>query len=283
MALLSHPAIVALYALFVWWFSTGVVLYIVGRPGWSSRWILLAAGVLFAASLYGLSRSSADTSVLGAYSAFTYAVLLWGSQEFPFLTGLITGPRGEPCPESCRGWRRVALALEAIVYHEIALLLSGLAVFAVTWNAVNQFGAWTFLTLWAMRVSAKLNLFLGVPVLNDEFLPDRMSYLASFFSKRPVSLLFPVTVTAATVLTALVVTRALAADASAFSSSGYMLLASLMALGLLEHWFMVLPLPIAALWGWGMRSRTGHAQAAAAMSAAQDPRLRTSVTEIPEP
>ena len=31
------------------------------------------------------------------------------------------------------------------------------------------------------------------------------------------------------------------------------------ALALLEHWFMVLPLPSEKLWDWGMRSRTPHA------------------------
>jgi putative photosynthetic complex assembly protein 2 len=243
----------------------------------------LGAGVFFFASLYGLARSGADSSVLGAYGAFTSAVVLWGSQEFPFLTGFITGPSSRPCPEGCAGWRRVVLALEAIIYHEIALVMSGVAVVAVTWNATNQFGVWTFIILWAMRVSAKLNLFLGVPVLNDEFLPERVSYLASFFRKRPVSPLFPLTVTAATAVTTLLVTRALTDDAGAFASSGYMLMASLMALGVLEHWFMVLPLPIAALWSWGMRSRIGCARTATEVSLAQDPRARSGVTEVPEP
>ena len=27
-----------LFALFVWWFSTGIVLYIVGLPKWTIRW-----------------------------------------------------------------------------------------------------------------------------------------------------------------------------------------------------------------------------------------------------
>ena len=33
------------------------------------------------------------------------------------------------------------------------------------------------------------------------------------------------------------------------------LAATLLSLGLLEHWFMVIPLPTHALWQWGMRSR----------------------------
>jgi hypothetical protein len=30
-----------------------------------------------------------------------------------------------------------------------------------------------------------------------------------------------------------------------------------MALAVVEHWFMVLPLPVELLWSWGMRSRMG--------------------------
>ena len=33
------------------------------------------------------------------------------------------------------------------------------------------------------------------------------------------------------------------------------LAATLLSLGVLEHWFMVIPLPSHALWNWGLRSR----------------------------
>jgi putative photosynthetic complex assembly protein 2 len=276
MTILSYPAVAAFCALFLWWFSTGVVLYIVGRRNSTSRGYLVAAVTLFAASLYGLARSAADATVMGAYVAFTCAVLLWGTQEFGFLTGFVTGPRSQACPEGCNGWRRAMMATEAILYHELALIVSGAAIVAITWNAENQFGTWTFLILWAMRVSAKLNLFLGVPVLNHEFLPERLGYLTSFFTRKPVGLFFPLTVTAATAVTTLLVNMALAGDANVSQSTGFMLLASLMALGVLEHWFMVLPLPIAALWGWGLRSR-------ATTSLAPDARVRSIVNKVPEP
>ena len=280
MTLLSHPAVVALFALFVWWFSTGAVLYLVARPLRAPRRSLLGAGVLFAVALYGLALSSANTSVIGAYGAFTCALLVWGTQEFAFLTGAITGPSNSPCAEGCSGWHRVALAVRSIIYHEIALVFSGIAVVGVTWNSDNPFGLWTFLILWAMRLSAKINLFLGVPVLNQEFLPDRLNYLASFFAKGPVNSFFPFAVTAATAVTALLVARAVSFDAAAFGRTGYMLLASLLALGVLEHWFMVLPLPISALWGWGMRSRPVPACSSPAVSLSVDVSVRSVVSEI---
>jgi putative photosynthetic complex assembly protein 2 len=282
MTILSHPAFAAFCALFVWWFSTGVVLYIVGKPGWTPRRSLLGAGMLTAASLYGLARSGGDASITGAYVAFACAVLLWGAQEFGFLTGLVTGPRGEACPEGCTGWRRASLAAESILYHEIALIVSGVTIVAVTWNDDNQIGTWTFVILWVMRVSAKLNLFIGVPVLNHEFLPKRLEFLTSFFTRKPIGVFFSLTVTAATAVTTLLVAQALAAGTNAFQSTGYMLLASLLALGVLEHWFMVLPLPIAALWSWGMRSRNYPVCGAGSAVLAKDVGATSVVTKAPE-
>jgi putative photosynthetic complex assembly protein 2 len=255
MTLLSNPAVAALCAIFVWWFSTGIILYVVGLAPRTFRWSALAAFALFAASLWGLATSSSDPSVAGAYLAFIWALGLWGALEIGFLLGLLTGPRSDPCPDGCSGWRRVTYAIEAILYHELALIVSGAAVVAVTWDGANQIGLWTLAILWSMRLSAKLNLFLGVPILNDQFLPSHLSYLSSFFTRGRVNFLFPVAITGSTVVTAALVVRALAPDASAFDAIGFTLLATLMALAVVEHWFMVLPLPVELLWNWGMRSR----------------------------
>ena len=39
-------------------------------------------------------------------------------------------------------------------------------------------------------------MFLGVPNLTEEFLPEHLHYLKSFLSRKPMNLLFPVSVTA---------------------------------------------------------------------------------------
>jgi len=70
-----------LFTLFLWWFSTGVILYLDGLPRRTFRWSLLGATVLFAVALYGLAVTRSDTSVTGAYLAFTFGVLVWGFQE----------------------------------------------------------------------------------------------------------------------------------------------------------------------------------------------------------
>ena len=42
--------------------------------------------------------------------------------------------------------------------------------------------------------------------------------------------------------------------ATPFDVVGLTLVSTLFALGVVEHWFMLLPLPAITLWGWGMRS-----------------------------
>jgi putative photosynthetic complex assembly protein 2 len=244
-----------LYALFVWWFSTGLILYLDGLPARTFRWSMLGATALLAAALYGLARSSGEPTVAGAYTAFTCALLIWGWHEISFLMGVVTGPRRIACPPGCRGRRHLVHAIQAILHHELAILATAVLVSALTWGGANQVGTWTFLLLWGMRISAKLNVFLGVPNLTEEFLPAHLHYLRSYLAKKPMNLLFPVSVTAATVIAAELVQRALAPDADAFEVAGYTFLGALMALAILEHWFLVLPLPDAALWSWALRSR----------------------------
>ena len=245
-----------LYALFLWWFSTGLVLYLDGLPARTYRWSMLGASALLGAALYGLARSGADASVGGAYVAFTCGLVIWGWHEISFLMGYVTGPRRTPCSEGCRGWRHFVHATQTILYHELAIAATAAALVALTWDEENQVGTRTFVILWGMRLSAKLNVFLGVPNLSEEFLPEQLQYLKSYLKKKPMNLLFPVSVTVSTVIAALLVRSALAADASAFEVAGFVFLAALLALAILEHWFLVLPLPDAALWSWALRSRS---------------------------
>lgn len=242
------PAI--LYALFVWWFTTGLVLLLVLRQRRTVVASLIGAALLFPVSLYLMATSGAQTSVLGAYVAFTAAIVLWGTQETAFLTGLITGPRPMPCPPGARGMARLRYAISAILYHELALLATGAAVLAVTWGAVNQAGALTFLVLWIMRLSAKLNLFLGVPVLNDEAMPREIGHLRSYFLRGPVNAFFPIAVGLAVLILIALVAAAADQDVSPAAEVGYVLVAALLCLAIIEHLFMLVPLPIDRLWAW---------------------------------
>ncbi|WP_431267657.1 putative photosynthetic complex assembly protein PuhE [Dankookia sp. P2] len=248
-------ALPALFALFIWWFSTGAILWLDGLPARTYRISMAGATLVLAAALWGLSASAADPSVLGAYCAFSCGLLAWAWQEMAFLMGYATGPSRAPCPPDTTGWRRFTLALRAILYHELAIIAGAVAVVAATWDQPNQIGTWTYLLIWGMRQSAKLNVFLGARNLNENFLPPHLRYLGSFFLRRPMNLLFPFAVTLATLLTALLFHRALAPGATDFQAAGFTFLGTLAALATLEHWFLVLPIPAEALWDWGLRSR----------------------------
>ncbi|GAC1620558.1 MAG: putative photosynthetic complex assembly protein PuhE [Nevskia sp.] len=263
MALILPPVA---FTLFIWWFSTGAILYLDGLPRRTYPWSLAGAGLLTAAALWLIADRSADTSVGGVYCAFLGGIVVWGWFEMAFLMGLITGPRRTPCPIDSQGWRRAGHALETILHHELGLLAAGVALAGLSWNAPNQVALSTFIVLWVMRQSAKLNVFLGVRNLSESFLPEHLRYLQTYFRRKPMNPLFPFSVTIASIVAGLIWRAALSEDAAASEATGRIFLATLMTLAVLEHWFLVLPIPADALWRWGLSSRQPPERAAAAAS-----------------
>lgn len=245
-----------LYAVMIWWLATGAILYLDGLPRRTFRVSLAVATVVLVGALYGLSVAGAEVNVGGAFAAFTFAVAVWGWMELSFLTGLVTGPRRTACAAGCGGLRHAGHAIEAILYHEFAILAGAAAIVAVTWRMPNQVGLGTFLVLWVMRSSAKLNLFLGVRNLSEAFLPEHLAYLQSFLRRRRMNPLFPVSVVLGAGVVVLLAARVTAAAATPFQVSSSALIGALLALAVLEHGFMMLPLPTEALWGWAFRSRS---------------------------
>ena len=215
----------------------------------------LAATAAAGMAVFGLWALGETATTAGAFAGFTCGLAIWGWHEMSFLMGLVTGPRTDPCPPGAAGWRRLVLATETLIYHELAILATAVLVLAITWGEANQIGAWTFVILWLARLSAKLNIFLGVPNVTEEFLPAHLEFLKSYFRRRPMNLLFPLSITALSAITFVLVEIVLDAKVYGFRTSGATLLATLSALALIEHWFLVLPLPVAELWRWGFKSR----------------------------
>jgi putative photosynthetic complex assembly protein 2 len=255
-------ALAVVFAVFIWWFSTGIVLVLNGMQRRAYRWSLLVSTALATAAVLALAHTARQTTVAGAYCAFTSALLVWGWHELSFLTGWITGPRTTALPSSLRQGhegQRFIQAVRAILWHEFGILGVGLFIVAITWDAPNQVGTWTFMVLWAMRTSAKLNLFFGVRNLSEEFLPAHLAYLSSFFRRRSMNLLFPFAVAAACAVLALMVMHAMSAQAGPTTVLGLALVGTMLALGILEHCMLVLPISTTALWRWAMANR-GAAQ-----------------------
>ncbi len=241
-----------LFAVFVWWFSTGLVLLLDGLPRTTFRWSHLISSVLAVAALVGLHRTAGQTDVASAYCAFTCALLVWGWHELSFLTGWVTGPRRQALSAGAEGWKRFAEGTLTLLWHELAILATGVLIAVLTWGEANQVGVGTYAVLWLMRISAKLNVFYGVRNLSLQFLPPHLRYLGSYFRKRSMNLLFPFVVTAATAVAVMLVREALAQPAGSAEAIGAWLVSTLLALAILEHWLLVLPLEATALWRWAM-------------------------------
>ncbi|MBA4284902.1 MAG: photosynthetic complex assembly protein 2 [Xanthomonadaceae bacterium] len=255
---MTDLGLTVLYTLFAWWFSTGAILYLDGLPQRTYRYSMAVASLVLIAALHGLDISSTDASAAGAYVAFTSSLLVWGWLEMSFLMGYITGPRRSACPPGARGWRRARYALEAVLHHELALLAGALLVAGITRDAINSTGFWTYMILWTLRSSAKLNVFLGVRNLSEAFLPEHLRYLQSYFTRRPMNLLFPFSVIVSTTVATLLWRMAILAPDDSHQAASLGFLATLLSLAVLEHWFLVLPIPADLLWKWGLRSRAAE-------------------------
>jgi putative photosynthetic complex assembly protein 2 len=243
-----------LYTLFLWWFSTGAILWLNRLPRRTFRWSFLAGTAVALASIFGLWASAAITTANSALIAFTCALGLWGWHEMSFLMGFITGPRSLPCPPLTVGVRRFTLATATLIYHELALAATAAALLWLNRGQPNQIGAWTFALLWVCRLSAKLNLYLGVPNFSVEYFPKGLKYLISYLGRRRMNALFPISCAAGVILLSLELKRVVDPTSSAFTVASFSLLLALTALALLEHLFMVMPLPDATLWRWAMPS-----------------------------
>jgi putative photosynthetic complex assembly protein 2 len=241
-----------LFALFVWWFGTGVVMLLDGLPRHTFRWSLALSTLIAVGSLVCIHYSAANTTAAGAYAAFTCAVLVWGWHELAFLTGWLTGPRKRECSAPLHGPTRFNEAVLTILWHELALIGMGVAIALLTWGGANQIATWTFALLWVMRLSAKLNLFLGVRNRGEEFLPAHLLYLSSYFRDRKMNALLPLVLLLGGVAAFALVAAAVASTGA--PRVGLLLVSSMLVLALLEHLLMVTPLSALALWRWAART-----------------------------
>jgi putative photosynthetic complex assembly protein 2 len=189
------------------------------------------------------------TTTASAYGGFACALLVWAWLEITFLTGFLTGPRKTVCAPRLAPSRRFVAAAGTVIHNEFATLACALAILAITWREPNKVALFTYLILWGMRLSAKLNLFLGVPNLGESFLPAHLAYLKSYFRRRSMNPLLPISLAVSAALT-LAMARRYYSVKGGFDATGCALLTTLLALGTLEHLFMVLPMASERLWNY---------------------------------
>lgn len=255
----------AIFVLFVWWFSTGAVLHVsrVVREPIRGRTLALSSMVLLG-SWAGLALTSSVLSVGSVVLSFCFVIGVWGWHEFMFLTGVITGERRERCPEGAQGFERFRYAFAVLSHHELTLLVSLLVIALVTWGGDNSYGLIAFVILWLMRLSAKFNLFFGVPHFGHELLPERLAYLCSYFRKRRVTAFYwwSLVISGLSAGT-FVATLALAKDLGRPDTVGIVIVTSLLVLAMVEHAFMALPLQDTLLWRWAVPRAAAYRAGAA--------------------
>lgn len=246
---------VVAWSVFLWWFSTGAVLWLVGRPPRTFPLSVGVSTVLAVLALVVIRDSASQDTVTGAWQAYTGAVLVWAWLELTFYTGWLTGPRRVCCPEGCSGWPHFRHALAASLWHELALFAAiGLVAWLVGGSA-NPVALHTLLVLFVMHESARLNVLLGVRNLNAHLLPPHMAFLAGFLRQRSLNPLFPVSVVAGSAVFTWLLVDLANLPAGHALREGRLYVLAMLGLGLFEHWMLVLPLPFATLWNWSLRAR----------------------------
>ena len=82
-------------------------------------------------------------------------------------------------------------------------------------------------------------------------------------------------VTVSTVALAVLVHKAMTVENDPFELLAFTFYIVILALGLLEHWFLVLPIPAEALWNWSVKARK-------ALTGPEHEELRPDTLEAPQ-
>jgi putative photosynthetic complex assembly protein 2 len=240
-------------AILSWWLGTGAILWLVRLPARLFCRSMATLTFLVLLSTISTAWSMRQATMAASYVGFVSVIVMWGWHEMAFLSGWITGPRRIPQESGARGWRRFHLAVQALLHHEIGLLLNMGMLLLLQWGNPNHVALCTFTLLWCMRVSAKLNLFCGVPHVGDQYLPEHLAYMGSYFRRSPVTACFYLTISLSGGTWLWLVLEAQRDTVTI--STGWVLLASLLGLAIVEHVLMVFALPLQRLWGWAMGQR----------------------------
>ncbi len=243
-----------LFVVLLWWGGTGALILLARAAERADRGLLLPVATMVALGAGAAAVALRDMGgAPGAYLGFTVGIVLWAWHELAFLSGAVTGPIRVACPPDRNGLARFRHAVGTILHHELALAAPLAFLALVSVGASNAMAFLTFLALWGMRLSAKLNLFAGVPNPNDHLFPPRLAHLASLVPPRRMSWLLPVSLGGIALLT-LVLFHQANVSSTPGSRTALFLLGSLAALGGLEHLAMGIRFRLEALWSaWGWK------------------------------
>jgi len=241
----------AMFALLSWWLGTGAILWLVRLPQSSFRWSMCGLSFLLGLGLWTACVSMRSHSVLNAYIGFVSVIAMWSWHEMAFLTGWLTGPRRDVLGKGLNFRQRFIQSAQVLLHHELALLLNFGVLLVMQQGQPNHMALCTFSLLWCMRLSAKLNLFFGVPFVGEQYLPAHLRYIGSYFKQAPVTLCFYLTMGLSCSTWGWMVWEV--TSGLVLVNAAWVLLSSLLGLAIIEHLLMVFALPLQKVWGWAMK------------------------------
>lgn len=258
MHMLSFVAPV-LYALFLWWFLTGLIMVVYGRSPRTVRLFFVLASLSMAGAVAGIALTRQGTDRWHVYVAVACGLVIWGWHTASYYLGFVTGLKEKrPLPRyQLPLHARFLRALRASLHHELLVIGFVLLLALLTRGQANQWGFWTFFAMWVMHLSAKVNVFLGVRNFYIDFLPSHLHHLERLLPKQASNSFLPLSVVIASSISLLFIYRAIVPGAQPADSVGYMFIGIMIALGVVEHLLLILPIP-ATIWGWGMRWLPKH-------------------------
>lgn len=239
----------------IWFIATGLIAWADNRERSTFSRSMMIGGAAGITGLVVILVASLSAEVWAVYLAFVGALMVWGWHELAFLTGAAAGPRRGPGDPSLTGMARFRQAAATVMHHEVALALTALLLISLSWDVPNQIGATVFVLMFGMRLTSKINLFVGVPNTTSEMLPEHLAYLKTYFGPNRMTLLLVLSILGLGAMTAWFGTLALAAPLGSAEMVGASLLTTLALLGVLEHFFLALPFRDGMLWGWALPRR----------------------------
>jgi putative photosynthetic complex assembly protein 2 len=248
----------------IWFTATGLIAFftnagVEARARGTFRRSVAIGGLAGIAGLVAILFASASVSVNAVYLSFVGALMVWGWHEIGFLTGASAGPRREAQSLGARGLDRFTEASATVMHHELALAFTALMLISLSWTAPNQIGATVFVLMFGLRLSSKINLFIGVPNSSVEMMPQHLGYLKSYFGPNRMTFVLAASIAAIIALAAWFASLAITAPSGSPEMVGASLLTALCLLGALEHLFLALPFRDGMLWGWAFKRRSDPA------------------------
>ncbi|NRA29179.1 MAG: DUF3623 domain-containing protein [Parvularculaceae bacterium] len=257
---MTHAAPI-LTTVFLWWSSTLLILWLANRSERQHAMITgVATCIMLAAMLAAIGlRSNASTA--GAYWGFLTGLTIWAWHELIFLVGYVCGPRKAPCPPGLSTRERFWVSTQAILHHELSLAAHGLILALISVNAANAVAGFTFLTLWVLRLLAKLMVFFGAPNIDTDFLPKPIQHLSSYFRTTSHRTASWIGLTLISLMAMALIGAAVSASPGSFDHAYLVMLSTLVGLAFFEVSALVIKIPDRYLWSWALRApsqQTNH-------------------------